>query len=537
MMVSLLVSTNLPSSWMGKIHSANSQSAGAPSFIELGYGPTTLSPLQDGTPVYTTGDNLWVSSNYDQALSISLLRPDNSVASGQDLTPTSVVQLYTFGPSDQPGNWTVEVTFGNATSTFVNIVLAIPAQTRASLSQYSIQQGDLNLGFSVQQSSAYNIEACLLSARANSTTYVSIPSGLGGGSLGIQSNSSTASVYESSNSRQHFTFWYELEYYYSYSGSLPNETISRSLAVAKSPTFLFPTNSTQTGPLQVDASLRPGRYVLTAFFDSSGGLAVAETRMLLQNNGSWLWLGGCTPFAVSSSTFTSQISLSQIPSAWPRVLYFMYDSQGIEAVSTTSLRINVARVDAATEPKNITLPNLTYSISENPRVIGTGTFGGSLFVIAKSFPVSLIVTPSLGSMTLNPQNLTIPGPLTETRLFIPVGTLQVHVSNDSKPLAGATVLVANLAGGELSSSTDSHGNDTVYLPAGRYNVTVLTGSGNSSQSALISVGKVSSAYFSFSTPPSFTTAYLLTALAVMAVVGLALNAWVWRTRRNRPKSA
>jgi hypothetical protein len=532
LMILLLFLSSLPLLSFGKNSRANAQVT-TTSSIEFGYGPTTLSPLDEGIPIYTFGDNLWVAVNSPEGLSVSLLRPDQSVAATTTLQSPAAVQLYTFGSSDQPGDWTVMITLGNVTNYLVGVILAVPDLSNASLSQYSLQQGNLNLGFALQQSNAYNIEGCLASSFApNSTAFVPVPSALGGGSLRVESNGANISVYDSTRSHAQFTFWYELDYNYSFSGFVPNETITKTLAIARSPTFLFSKNSTNYGQLEIDAAPRPGRYVLSAFFDSSSGIAVTETRMLLDNNYTWLWLGGCNTFGVTSSNFTSQIGLSQRPSSWPRTLYFMYDSQGIEAVSTTALTINLARVDAATEPKNITLPNLNYTISENPRVVASETFGGSLYVIATSFPLSLIVTPSLGSMVLEQQNVNIPGSFTDTRFFIPVGTLQVHVSNNTKPFSGASVLVANSVGGELSSTTNSQGNDTIYLPAAAYNVTVFVRTANSSQNALISVGKVSDLYFAFSTPPSFTTAYLITALSAMALVGLTLNIWVWRARNR-----
>jgi hypothetical protein len=531
----LLISTSFLLFPLAKAPRADAQSSSILA-IELGYGPTSLSPLDEGIPVYTTGDSLWVSSYYSQAITFSLVRPDQSQASLVTLQWIGATELYTFTSSDQPGYWNVNVDFGNGTSFLIGIVLTNPGAANASLSQYSLKQNNLNLGFSVQQTGAYNIEGCFASSSTpNSTAFISVPSAEGGGLMRIDSNLLNTSVSDSFKSHAPFTFWYELDYNYTFSGFLTNETITKSLTVARSPTFLFAGNSTNSGQLQGDAPLRPGRYILSAFFDSASGLAVTTTRLLLNGTFNWLWLSGCSPFAISNSNFTSQVSLVQNPSAWPKALYFMYDSQGIEGISTTPLTINLARVDASTEPKNVTLANLNYTISDNPLVQASESFGGSLYVIAKSFPVSVVINPSLGSMALAPQNVTITGPFSETRFFIPVGTLQVHVSNDTKPLSGASVLVTNTAGGELSSITSTQGNATVYLPAGAYNVSLPAGPAGNSQNALISVGKVSSLYFAFSTPPSFTTTYLITALSAMALVGLTLNVWVWRAR-NRSRT-
>ncbi len=159
---------------------------------------------------------------------------------------------------------------------------------------------------------------------------------------------------------------------------------------------LFNGTAIDTVSLPILGNLRSGRYLVRGYFDTPSGFSAAETELLYLNGGSWFWLSACSPFSINGSTFSKQVNLAQSPSTWPDLLYFMYQYEGIEGYSILPLQINLARLDFLGQPGNVPLSDFTYSLGNNSDVEASGTFSGSIFVIAKSFPLNLTVTPMLG---------------------------------------------------------------------------------------------------------------------------------------------
>lgn len=510
----------------------------APTFIDIGFGPYSLTPAQRGAPVFTINDSIWVYSRFDQTLLASLLSPTNrSVISNWQLLPSEILSLYTFSEDSPAGNWTLYFTLPNSTTYAIPISLVTLPQNQlpVSLSEYSIQNGEINLGFSVNPLNSYDLEGCLVSNNSNSNVSLSEPADIGTGqmSLDINSVNESAVVSASGTISSPFSFWFELDYPYSYSTSLTNESISSEVTVARSEAVLFNSITSENVTLPILDNLRTGRYVIRGYFDSSSGFYAAQTNALLLDGGNWFWLSGCNPFSINGTSFSKEINLDQNPRTWPSRLYFMYQFNGIEGYSILPLQINIARLDFLGQPGNESLSDFTFSISNNSDIEATGAFAGSIFVIARTYPLYLTITPMIGSEILTPIDMQIPQPFTVSQVLVPIGKLTVEVFNNSKPDVAATVAVTNSLGASLSSTVSIGGNSSFYLPAGSYNISVSKDNISEGGNATVYYGSNTIVTITI-TSPQIPTSYL-EILLVPLILGLGLNVWAWVVSPRRTK--
>lgn len=509
---------------------------GAPSFIDLGFGPDSLSPANQGAPIFAVNDSLWIYSTLDQPLIVDLVNPANT-SFRATLLPSNILSLYKFSSSDVAGDWTLYFTLQNGTYYSVPIVFVAvqQSQTPVSLSEYSIQNGQINLGFSVTAQDAYDQEGCLTSSSYNTTFSIGDPSSVGTGevSLSIDSENSSAIVAASGQISAPFSFWFELDYSYGYAASLSNETVIRNVPVARSATVFFNQTGTYVIPFPVLSNLRVGRYQIRGYFDSGSGFSAAETEVLYTGEGNWFWLSACNPFSVSGSSFSKQVNLAENPDSWPSTLYFMYQYEGVEAFAVVPLQINLARLDFIGVPGNVELSDFTYSVGNNSNVEASGSYSGSVYIIAKTYPLSLLVTPMLGTEALTPVNVVVTAPFTDTRTQIEIGKLTVQVLNNSRADEGAVVDVTNSLGASASSTIPSSGNTSFNLPAGFYDISISKNRITELGNATVFDGNntiVSVAFTSNQIPTSYLE-YLLVPL----FIGLVLNIWTWVVEPRRAK--
>ena len=522
-------------------HSTAQSSQTPADSLELGYSPSTLYPIHSGIPVYAPHDSIWLFPLSDSIVSVELFSPTGNLMAGRLISPSAAYLLYTFALSDLGGTWKLTLTLSNSSEQSIAIQFVNPAEfpVGARTSNVSIQNGQLNLGFQIFPSSAFNFEACLASADLNSTLVVPMPQSVGIGEILLDENMQNATVRISGNASQPFSFWYEMDYTYPFVGNLTGELVSRNIVAIRSGTAFFNSGKSATVSLTNNTVPRPGRYQVTAYFDSANGLAIEQTSSLLLDNGSWIWIGGCSTIQTSSQLFTEQESLTQSPNTWPTTLYLMYEIDGIESYSSTQLNLNLAKISflggvegnlaayISFEP----LPYLSFSITPNPDILASSVYDGSLYIVSKSLPLAVQITPAFGTEDLQSQTIVIDQSFSDPQVLIPVGALNVQVMNNSAPLKAASIVVNNGFGGVASAISGSNGNATLYLPEGSYNVTVSSAGSAVSESALVHVGASSSLLFTFTS--SSTLGYLPYLLATLLFVGLLVNAWVWVLRPRR----
>lgn len=528
----LLLAVNLSMKYdRGSSELSNAQAASSiPSFLEFGFSPSTLSSAQDGIPVFAPNDELWILSNLNQSISLNLSSDGRGVES-VSLPTSTAMRIYTFNNSDQEGNWTLSVAPPNSDAFQIEIPFVNPSDhnVAVSLAQYSIQNGQIGLGFSVTSSGAYDLEGCL-STNSTGTVDVPLPSKLGSGTVSISSNLRAANISFTGKLNQTFSFWYEVYHSYSYSGALPNEYISRDLEVIRSSSAFFSSASTQTVSLTNETTLRPGKYLIESFFESGLGLSVFESNELLLIDGQWYSLKGCNTFQITSSSFTEQVNIAQDYLNWPKTLYLMYEINGVDSYSVAPIQINLARIDFFGQPGNVKLTYLAYAIS-SPDILATSAYNGSIYVVVKSLPVSLNVTPEFGNEALSNYTVSISQQFSTEEIVVPVGRLTVQLLGSTESVRGIPIAVTNGRGGSVLGDTDPSGLVSFYLPSGSYNVWINRGQPTAFKNASITSASVTLVQFTV-TPSGFPW-YVPELLGGLLAVGMGLNLWVWIFRRRR----
>lgn len=518
-----------------------------PTFLQLGYGPTSLSPLEYGTPVYSTGDSIWILSNSSLVTSVQLVSPNGDVVASRAISPFAVFLLYTYSSSDSEGNWILRVILRNSTVIPVAIQYVRPASHEVSVNllNYSINSGELGMEFAISAGQAFNIQACLASSGVNSTVIIPTPRGIGTAPFILNSNMKTANLSASGSLTNPFSFWFDMVYSYSYAGGVSGEFISKEIVSMSSTTAYFSSNiDAATVSLSNKTNPRPGVYKLDAYFESSDGLTVEQTRVLVLRTGNFVWMGGCNTLPVSSSLFYQKESILQPAQAWPRTLYLSYDIGGVYSYSASSINLNESRIDivssmalsSSNTPPTVShvgnlFSYLNFSIAPNPNVLSYEFYNDSIFIIGSSFPILVQIDPTFGNQSLQPLLVGIDQPFVATQVSFQVGELKVQITNNSSPLSGAKVTVENHYGGTMTATSDSAGVADIYLPVGSYNVTV-TGQGYSdTKVATLEANAQSNIQFVFTSPLSQNViAYLLVSLVI---VGLVLNIWLWLIKPRR----
>jgi hypothetical protein len=521
---------------------------GTPTYIELGYSPGTLGLLSEGTPIYAPGDSLWIFSTSNIVSIAQLFSPSGNYVAGSSLSESAAYALYKFQPNDPEGNWLLKLTLKDSSVVSVAVPFVNPNSDNIDtrLLNYSTQYGKLNMEFQVSAGrQPFNLEACLGSSNVNSTFELALPSSLGTGQLILNNSLSESGMVVRGSVANPFTFWFDMEYSYSYAGSLTGELISRDISVVSSDTATFGSSlTTSTVLLSNNTTPRPGPYQLNAFFDSNVGLSVEQTNAILLKNGTWIATGNCSSFPVSSLTFQMQQRLSQSPDGWPRNLYLSYDTGGVNSYSSLPLGLNECRIDivgSVPVPSGRELPAgfnpqtsityLNYSVGADQNMISYSVYNGSAYIFARNFPITVQITPSFGTQNLPPLSVEITKPFSVHDVSIALGSLQVEVTNNTSPVVGAKILVTNDFGGNVSTLSDSSGFAQLYLPGGSYNATVSVGGFSATKNASVADGSFSTVQFAFAgnAPPS----YVSFLLASLFIVGLMLNLWLWVIRPRR----
>lgn len=501
--------------------------AGQPNFVELGYGPSSLSSIQEGTPIYAPGDSIWFLSTSDKVAFAKLISPDGVQKYSNSVSSSTVYRLYSFSSMDKGGIWTLEIGFENTSVLSLQIPFVNLKTTPFSvaLSNYSLNAQYLNLNFTFAPNDAFNVETCVGSADVNSTLVLPIPARFGGGQMMLLGGINAAELSIEGIVTRPFTFWYNLQYSYSYMGNLSSEFISRETTVFKSHTVVISTAQPISLQISNYTSPRPGRYTMNAYFESSSGIAVEQTSALLLTAENWAWIGGCGITSVNSLSFISKQSLQGNVSGWPTTLYSMYEINGIDTYTSTPINLKEARIDFFGSLASSNVYYLHYSVAPNNNIDQYSVYDGSLYLIGRNFPLTARITPALGISSLATQTITISRPYTIAREVIAVGEINVTITNNTKPLDGASVTADNEQGGSVTSQSNSKGISLLTVPPGTYNVTVSKEGLTQVQGISVPSGVKATLDFAFtSNTPSDSLEYVLISFVI---IGLIANVILW----------
>ena len=512
---------------------AFAQGSGASSVpnIGLGFGPFSVVPVGVGTPIYAAGDSMWVESYPTSAgIYVSLEAPGGVTTPPRYLAPGSLDLLYTFGKTDQPGNWTLLVTGPDFVSTSVKVALAPPPP--ALVPQYTgsnVTRNVLQLSYVLPPSNSYSIQGCTMGSVGGPVATVELPNGIGG-EMEVALNGTSASVLLP-RVQSAFSGWFELYAPRSYlEGGV---VVSQEDLAAQSGTFSVDSASS---PQRIEANLsgglflRTGRYDLRTYVNGPQGLTVFETPFLRLSGGGWVSLAGCSELSgITSQAFTMTTNLDNANTTWPRQIYLMYENGGVEGYTVSNVTASEARIDIRSSSQVAKVSGITVSVTGSG-VTSWDFYDSEVYIVGTDYPFTASLDLSFGGVTQQRYTVEVYGPFTTQVLSVPVGALEVQAVSGGAAAANATILVAATGGSGGLQLGRTQGGVTLTLPPGEYNVTAVYEGRRASTTLQVSAGETSKAELDL-TPPSPVSLFVV--LAVILAVGVVVNLIVWRDYLER----
>jgi hypothetical protein len=498
------------------------QASSAP--LGMGYSPGTVSPISNGVPIFTPGDQLWVASYSSEFLNVEVVSPSGAVVATGLLEPQSTQLLYNFSSSDQGGQWELRQGLSGSVIlfTFVSNEGTSPDLTGYGL----VGDGQLAMNFTLPASGAFDIGACLVGSEVPSIANASIPTGLGTGQLQLERRSGQVFVGLNGTVGTPFTFWIELYTDYSYVALGNSTVVSSDLRVASTtPLGVSPTFTNSTVDLENQIGSRTGRYEMRAYFESALGLSVDQIPLLVPDNATWVALAGCVDQVANlAPDFSVSASLALPPPSWPREIYTMYELQGVETVSVLSLGIEPARVDVVASPwgKPLTDSALAVKPEPGPDVETEISSSSTIYLLTGEYPIglTLVLAPGVGDL------FTVSNPFSINKLNVSSGEVVVRTEVDGSSVSGVSVTMA-LNGTQVAALSTDTGLATFYLPYGNYSVSADYKNSTAQAFVRAQNGSISSVTLDFGSTPPTGTQLLVYSLAATGLIGVTLSALVW----------
>jgi hypothetical protein len=378
----------------------------------------------------------------------------------------------------------------------------------------------------------YDGEACTIGGADTSAAVIPVPASAGGGSLGITRDGSTLTFSGSGLANQ--TTAISVELFHEYSFLVPGTSatlVTKDLRVAGSDGVLLSgPNASVSATIHADVPLRKGRFELRATFQSGAGISVSQTEVLLDGSAGWVWLGGCQSTPVAGDQFGLRSPLASDPSNWPREVYLLFRSFGVEGWARAGVGVDISAVGFVGEPWGVRPDGYDVAVTGSSGVESTSVANGTIYLIDGSTGGTLSYSVGLGNQSFFTGEA-YPQPFTFLRVPLNLSRLIVQYRSGGTSVAGGEVQVSNSRGPLSRERTGRDGSATFYLPSGSYNVTASNGNETVKGSADLLPGQSLTLTLGTS-PPQDETGLVVTALFATALVGLALNILVYLRGRE-----
>jgi len=443
-----------------------------------------------------------------------------------------VTPIHTFTAADVDGIWNITLATNQGPVLvqvrFVN--LADHRPVLLSPLQYSLDGGNLSISAQASLGDSYDQEVCAEGRASGAPVTIPLPRDMGElGTIALSPGTpfgiSTLGVFEP------ISFWFELYHAYALDEAGTDNLLADNLMAAQSQPFDLVSNGPTTTNLTWSEPLRAGRYDLRAYFQNSTNLEVFQSRVLILNDSSWVSLSSsCLPQQVQSPGISYSGSLTTGQADWPRTLYYMYRTFGVEAVVAFPVRANISSVNLEASPWNGSLQDAKVSITSSAGVYQTSQEGSSLFVLASDYPAQLDYSLGIGGAAGVSQGaLTMDERYTAQTLEVSTAELTVHLlSNQSSPM---TLHVTgshdvNITRGPVGINRTV----SIFLPTGSYTVTASQGGVSQSAQVDLTDGFAAAVTLNFN-----AFAALETFLVVTAAIAVIANVVVWTLRSRSPR--
>lgn len=539
-----LVLVTMPLSPVSAAGTSGAATSAAPTLtgvsLSLGFSPDSLYPVSQGTPVYTGGDTLWALSGYNYSVPISLSAPGPAGAvTSLSLPPGSITPVITFADKDTDGVWnmTLQTNPGPVVVPVRFVNLAAHPVSLGPLS-YALDGGNLSISTEASLGDSYDQEVCAAGSAALSGVVVPVPAPTGDAGNVTLVPGSTFNLLASGNFTKPVSFWFELYQPYALDVASANSLVVNDLLVATSSTVSITSPGTQNTTVAWSTAMRTGRYDATEYFQTTTGLQVVQSRILILNSSSWISLtNDCLPQPVTSAGISYSTSLNTGQQNWPKTVYIMYRTFGVEGVASYPVSAGVSRISFVASPWNGTISDMTVGVSPQSGV-QTSQDGSSLFVVADDYPVDLSYSIGIGGENvISHASASVPTGGLSLTASVSLAKLTVNVVSN-KP--SQTELVVTSPGGLKISTGLSGGKQTAsfLVPTGSYSLSATQAGSVETSKVSLTDGTAAQVALNFN---AFTGLEIL--LVVTAASGVAANVLIrihrWRgiSSKVKPKRA
>jgi hypothetical protein len=483
---------------------------------------------------------MWADSAYNSSIPLSLTSAMPATANFHPgLTPKVVavklldtgviIPVYTFASSDVDGVWNVTIG-GLRGAVVIPVHFVNPSAHQVSLGPllYSLQGGNMSISTQAKLGDSYDQEVCAGGNATSAGVSLIIPADMHNlGKLTLIPGN-PLSIATSGQVNETFSFWFQLFHPYSLDATRANSLVINNLMTAESQPVTFTSAGKTSAALTLNMPLREGRYELRAFFQNSTNLEVLQSRLLVMSDSSWVSLSDvCQPQAVRSQDVAYSASLANGQYNWPRSIFVMYRTFGVEAVASFPVRANLSAVSFVALPWNSPLQDVKVNVSPGAGVAQTSQEGASLFVLTSKYPVELNYSLDIsGGHNLTQGTVNLFGRYTAQISGLKLAKLTVHVLSDQT--SPTTLQVTGPQGVSITSGIVANNQTSSFLlPAGSY--TVAASQGGNSQSAQVALtdGLTTAVTLNFSAFLTFEVILIVT--AVMAAIA-NVSIWILRSR-------
>ena len=222
---------------------------------------------------------------------------------------------------------------------------------------------------------------------------------------------------------------------------------------------------------------------------------------------------------MKATSFSLSVSLADPVPGWPRTVYTMYESYGVEMVTMTRLDLQPAVVKVLASPWGVPLNDSLIAFTPGPGVAASSSGGATLYVIAAQYPVQVEV--SVGGQT---QSISVEQPFSSTLVQVNSSKLSVATYLNGRSASGASIAVQS-GNATLAHVVGGAGFSVFYLPQGDYTVQVSLGNSTRLEGVSSQAGRASVLDVYFTTVPDREDLYLLLATAGIGAIASAL-VWV-----------
>jgi hypothetical protein len=511
------------------VHVASAATTPIP--LSLGFSPSAIYPVADGTPVYTVGETIWALSDYNYSVPLSLTSARVGSSRTADIAVTTlgreaVTAIYTFTAKDPDGVWNVTLTTTQGAVVvpvhFVNLA-AHPVSLGPFA--YSLDGGSLSISTTANLGDSYDQEVCAVGNATSAGLSIRLPTAMDETGSIMLSPGTPFRLAATGNVTEPFSFWFELYHSYSLNIMNTNNLVTENLLAAGSQPVAFDASGTANTTLAWNMPVIEGQYEMRAYFQNSTDLDVVQSSFLVLNDSSWVSItSSCLPQAVRSSDISYSANLTNGQSNWPVTLYLMYQTFGVEAVASYPVAANLSSVEFTFPPWNETSLNVSVNVTPSAGALQTSQAGNTLFVLASRYPTQVAYT-----LDINGENDLVQGTASLVKGYstvqeqVSLGLLMVHVLSN---LDLTTTLNVTAVAGVSFSRGNVGVNQTAsfLLPTGAY--TVTGSQANKSQSAQTTVkdGLEDSLTLAFQTAASSSAGSSYTIFEIILIATAAVAA-------------